>query len=97
VNLALIDVGGVPDPVKTPVVEQCSHYIVISNDPGKVQAWHDLCNPKLKRLAVIHSVLEERLEVLRTELFLEIVGTVERGQTRPVPDVLLQEVLKLLP
>jgi CRISPR-associated protein Csx3 len=99
VNLALVDVGGVPDPVKTPVVEQCSHYIVISNHPDKVQTWHDLCSPKLKPLAVIHSVLEERLEVLRTEPFLEIVaGPWERGQPPPVvPDVLLQEVLKLLP
>lgn len=98
VNLALVDVGGVPNPVKTPVVEQCSHYIVISNDPDKVQAWHTLCKPKLKPLTVIHSCLEERLEVLRTEPFLEIVaGPWEQSQPRPVPDVLLQEVLKLLP
>lgn len=98
VNLALVDVGGVPDPVKTPVVEQCSHYIAISNDADKVQAWHDLCSPKLKPLAVIHSVLEERVEVLRIEPFLEIVaGPWKRDQPRPVPDVLLQEVLKVLP
>ncbi len=97
VNLALVDVGGVPDPVKTPVVEQCSHYIVISDDPLKVQTWHDLCSSKLQPLAVIHSVLEERLEILRTEPFLEIVaGPWKRGQRRPVPDLLLQQVVKLL-
>ncbi len=50
VNLALVDVGGVPDPVKTPVVDQCSYYIVISKDPDKVQEWHNLCSPKLKPL-----------------------------------------------
>ena len=97
-NLALVDVGGVPDTVKSPVIEQCSHYIVISKDPDKVQECHNLCSPKLKPLAVIHSVLEERLEVLRTEPFLEIVaGPWERSQPRPVPDILLQQVLKLLP
>ncbi|MCA1995081.1 MAG: CRISPR-associated protein Csx3 [Coleofasciculus sp. S288] len=97
VDLALVDVGGVPEPVKTPVVEKCSHYIVISRYPDRVQEWHDLCGEKLKPLAVIHSVKEERLEVLQTEPFLEIVaGPWQRGEFQPVPDVLLQEVLKLL-
>lgn len=97
-DLALVDVGGVPDPVKTPVVEQCSHYIVISRYPDKVQEWHDLCGEKLKPLAVIHSVQEERLEVLQTEPFLEIVaGQWKRESPRSVPEVLLQVVLKLLP
>ncbi len=97
VDLALVDVGGVPDPVKSSVVEQCSHYIVISNDPDKVQAWHDLCGKSLKPIAVIHSVLEERLEVIRTEPFLEILaGPWLRDEVRPVPEELLKEVLKLL-
>ena len=98
VDLALVDVGGVPDPVKTPVVEKCSHYIVISRYPDRVQEWHDLCGGNLKPLAVIHSVKEERLEVLQTEPFLEIVaGPWRREEPRPVPEVLLQAVLKLLP
>lgn len=98
VDLALVDVGGVPDLVKTPVIEQCSHYIVISRYPDRVQEWHDLCGEQLKPLAVIHSVKEERLEILQTEPFLEIVaGPWERGEHQPVPDVLLQTVLKLLP
>ena len=98
VDLALVDVGGVPDPVKTPVVEKCSHYIVISRYPDRVQEWHNLCGEKLKPLAVIHSIKEERLEVLQTEPFLEIVaGPWRREEPRPVPDVLLQAVLKLLP
>lgn len=33
-----------------------------------------LCGDKLKLVAVIHSVLEEKLEVLKTEPFLEIVA-----------------------
>ncbi|MGB3511894.1 MAG: CRISPR-associated ring nuclease Crn3/Csx3, partial [Microcoleaceae cyanobacterium] len=96
VDLAIVDVGGKPEVVKMPVVESCSHYIVISNDQSKVTEWHDLCGGKLQPLAVIHSVLEERLEVLKTEPFLEIIaGPWVREKVRDVPEVLLKEVCKL--
>jgi CRISPR-associated protein Csx3 len=94
VDLALVDVGGVPDWVKRPVVEQCSHYIIISREPEKVQAWHELC-AGLKPLAVIHSVWEDKLEVVQTEPFLEIVA----GKWEPscvVPEVLLDAVFEVL-
>ena len=97
VDLALVDVGGVPDLVKTPVVEKCSHYIIISNEKDKVEAWHKLCAQKLQPLAVIHSVLEEKLEVIRTQPFLEIVaGPWQSEQSQAIPDLLLKQVLKLL-
>jgi CRISPR-associated protein Csx3 len=95
VDLALIDVGGMAEKVKKPVIDECSHYIVISRYPDKIQDWHNLCGDKLKPLAVIHSVWENKFEVLRTELHLEIVaGKWERGVI--VPDVLLEEILKIL-
>lgn len=97
IDLTLVDVGGKPDPVKALVVEQCTHYIVISRDPAEIPKWHDLCSPALKPLAVIHSVLEERFEVLRTEPCLEVVaGSWIRGQERKVPEMLLNRVLEML-
>lgn len=97
IDLTLVDVGGYPDPVKQPVVEQCTHYIVISNDPDKIQEWHQLCNPPLKPLIIIHSVLEERLEIVQTEPYLEVIaGPWKRGQECHVPELLLEEVMSVL-
>jgi CRISPR-associated protein Csx3 len=94
VDVALVDVGGVPQPAKVPLVEQCSHYIVISNDPTKVQAWHDLCGSRSKLIAVIHSVWEDKVEVLRRKPFLELIaGRWDRRRMRGVPEVLLEEIL----
>ena len=95
VDLALIDVGGMAEEVKKAVIDECSHYIVISRYPDKIQDWHNLCGGKLKPLAVIHSVWENKLEVLRTEPYLEIVaGKWEKGVK--IPGVLLEDILKIL-
>ncbi|WP_448564795.1 CRISPR-associated protein Csx3 [Trichothermofontia sp.] len=51
VDLTLVDVGGKPDPVKLPVIDQCTHYWIISNDAAKVDLWHDLCKAKLTPLS----------------------------------------------
>lgn len=97
VDLTLVDVGGVPDIAKNPVIEQCTHYIIISSDPEKIQDWHNLCSEKLQPIAVIYSVLEERVEVIKTEPFLEIVaGKWERNQVTQVPEVLMDEILRVL-
>jgi CRISPR-associated protein Csx3 len=96
VDLALVDVGGKPETVKLPVVKQCTHYLVISNKPEQVQEWHKLFQG-LTPLAVIHSVLENRLEVLQTQPYLEMIaGKWERYEMSDAPEVLLTEVLKVL-
>jgi CRISPR-associated protein Csx3 len=74
VNLVLVDVGGKVQPEKLPLVKQCTHYIIISKEPRLVQEWHDMCQPHLKPLAVIHSVLEPRSQIFTTEPFLEIIA-----------------------
>jgi CRISPR-associated protein Csx3 len=70
VDISLVDVGGMVEKCKNPVIEQCSHYIVISRYPEKIQDWHELCKCKLQPLAVIHSVWEDKIEVLRTQPYL---------------------------
>jgi CRISPR-associated protein Csx3 len=95
-DLTLVDVGGIAQIEKTPVVKQCTHYIIISSKPEKIQEWHDLCSPHLKPLIVIHSRREQCFKVLQEEPFLEVeAGPWERGKTRGVPDVILQNVLNL--
>ncbi|MFB2974736.1 CRISPR-associated ring nuclease Crn3/Csx3 [Microseira sp. BLCC-F43] len=95
VDLVIVDVGGKPQLEKIPLVEQCTHYIIISKSPEKIGEWHELCRPKLQPLAVIHSVLEKTIEVLSTNPFLEIVAGIWReGEMLTVPDVLLEPVLR---
>jgi CRISPR-associated protein Csx3 len=97
IDLTLVDIGGKTERDRLPVVQACTHYIVISNDPQKVSEWRDLCEPYLQPLVVIHSVLEARLEVLQTEPFLEVVaGPWERGQNCVVPEVVIDRVLSVL-
>ena len=39
-SLVLVDLGGKVDPNKQPVLEACSHYLIISSDPDQVDSWH---------------------------------------------------------
>ncbi|GFE68263.1 CRISPR-associated protein Csx3 [Chroococcus sp. FPU101] len=97
VDITLVDVGGKADIAKNPVIEQCTHYIIISSDPEKIQEWHELFSQKLQPIAVIHSVLEEKIEILKTEPFLEIVaGKWVRNHVRQIPEVLLKGILRCL-
>lgn len=54
-DLVFVDVGGVPQPEKHPVVQTCSHYIIISCKRDVVPSWHMLCARSLDCLAVLHS------------------------------------------
>ncbi|NEP45888.1 MAG: hypothetical protein F6K35_44460 [Okeania sp. SIO2H7] len=73
-DLLLVDVGGKPQPEKEPLLEQCSHYIIISRTANAVEKWHQFCQPHLTPIAVIHSILEPKLTILNTEPFLEIIA-----------------------
>lgn len=98
-ELVFVDFGGKPQPSDLVLVRRCTHYIIISRDQKAIASWHDFCGRRggLKPLAVIHSVLEKREEVLQNQQFLELIaGFWKRHETFNVPEVLLTEVLKLL-
>ncbi len=96
-DVVLVDIGGQVQNHKLSVVQQCSHYIIISRYPEKIQEWHDFFGQSLKPLVVIHSVLEPRLEILRIEPFLEVIaGPWKTGETLKVPDVILADVLQAI-
>jgi len=99
VDLVLVDFGGKPKLRDVTVLHRCTHYLIITSDPEALAQWHDFCQLRggLTPLGVIHSVLEDRVEVLQTEPFLEIIaGPWVRGQSAQIPDVLLSAVMKLL-
>ncbi|MGB3401206.1 MAG: CRISPR-associated protein Csx3 [Microcoleaceae cyanobacterium] len=96
-DAVLVDVGGKVQEHKLPVLQQCSHYIIISREREKVIEWQNFFGQSLKPLIVIHSVLEERLEILQTDPFLEVVaGPWITGKTVRVPDVILAHILQAI-
>lgn len=97
--LVIVDVGGMVQTAKLPLLEACSHYVIISADPGAVDEWHEFCcdRANLKPVAVIHSCLEETLLIHQRQPYLEITcGPWVRGETAGVPKVLLEMVSDLL-
>jgi CRISPR-associated protein Csx3 len=98
VDCLIVDVGGLPQPEKLPLLQQCSHYIVISRLPEAVESWHRFCQPHLTPLAVIHSCLSPRQAIHQTAPWLEMTaGPWHIGTTTAVPPPLLQQVLSQIP
>ena len=98
-SLVIVDVGGMVQPEKLPVLEACSHYLIVSSQPEEINKWHEFCRDRgnLAPLAVLHSKLEEGEEVLNVQPYLEMIsGTWEMGRSRAVPDQLLKRVRSLL-
>ncbi|WP_272819049.1 CRISPR-associated ring nuclease Crn3/Csx3 [Scytonema hofmannii] len=92
-SLVIVDVGGMVQPEKLPILEACTHYLIISSKPEKVDAWHEFCRDRgnLIPVAVIHSRLEEIEEVHKQEPYLEITcGPWVRGRVKSVPESILK-------
>lgn len=109
-DLAIVDFGGAPNDSDLILVQSCTHYIIICKSPDGQEinqdAWKDKVDElhnffgkkgKLKPLAVIHSVLEDTLELISTQPYLQIkAGKWSQGETQVVPNILLKQVSKLL-
>lgn len=95
-DLVLVDVGGVPQSEKRPVVDACSHYLIISRHPEAIAAWHTLCAPSLSCLAVIHSEPDVKLDLLTQSPTLEFkLGLRAIAETGILPDLLFAAIFQL--
>lgn len=97
-RLVIVDAGGMVQPEKRSILEACTHYVIISSKPEEIQPWHDFCAGEggLKPVAVIHSVLETRCEILQQAPFLEMVsGPWVMGKTQEVPEVLKDAIARI--
>ncbi len=97
--LTIVDVGGMVQPEKQPILEACTHYLIISSKPEAIEPWHEFCGDRgnLTPVATIHSTLEEVEIVHQEQPFLEITcGPWVVGQTAKVPEVLLARIKDLL-
>ena len=97
-RLVIVDAGGMVQPEKRSILEACTHYLIISSKLEEVQPWHDFCAGEggLKPVAVIHSMLETRCEILQQAPFLEMVsGPWVMGKTQEVPEVLKDAIARI--
>jgi CRISPR-associated protein Csx3 len=94
-SLVIVDVGGKVQPEKQPVLEACSHYLIISSKSDEVKKWHEFCRDRsnLRCLSVITSSLD-RIEIIhRREPFLEMTcGPWTSGANLRLPEVLMEQV-----
>ncbi len=99
-QLVIVDVGGKVQTEKVPLLEACTHYIIISAKPEEIAPWHEFCGDRgnLKCLAVIHSSLESCEMLHKREPWLEMTcGPWMQGNPGAVPSGLLERVQALLP
>ena len=97
-SLVIVDVGGMVQPEKQPILEACTHYLIISSLTEEVNKWHEFCRDRgnLSTVAVVHSTLVEFEEVIQQQPYLEIIsGVWQSGQPRSVPEELLKRARSL--
>ncbi|PZO44745.1 MAG: hypothetical protein DCF15_21880, partial [Phormidesmis priestleyi] len=92
----IVDVGGLPQLEKRPLVERCTHYVVISRRADAVADWHQLCDSVLNPLAVIHSVLDTQQQVINPEPLEIVAGPWLNTQRAVIPDILIEQIEKLM-
>ncbi|CAN5765016.1 hypothetical protein BH23CYA1_BH23CYA1_24130 [soil metagenome] len=73
-DCVLVDMGGMPQPEKQPLLDQCTHYIIISRLASALKDWHQCCAATLEPIAVIHSVLKQVISITQTEPVLEVTA-----------------------
>ncbi len=99
-QLVIVDVGGKVQPEKQPILEACSHYLIISSDPAEIAPWHEFCRDRgnLKAIAVIQSSLEPCEILHQREPYLELTcGPWKMGYPCVLPDLLMNSLRALMP
>ncbi|GAC1464553.1 MAG: hypothetical protein NVS2B14_09970 [Chamaesiphon sp.] len=98
-SLVIVDVGGMVQPEKQPMLEACTHYLIISSQPEAVDSWHEFCRDRgnLTPVAVIRSTLENCEVIKQHQPFLEITcGPWVWDQKVSIPVILLECFQKLI-
>ncbi|MCS7292024.1 MAG: CRISPR-associated ring nuclease Crn3/Csx3 [Gloeomargarita sp. SKYBB_i_bin120] len=96
-QLVLVDVGGKVDPAKQPLLEACTHYLVVSRDPEAIPAWHEFCADRgnLQLLGIVHTYLGQGEHLRQSALYLELELGLLDDQPVTVPAGLLDRLKSL--
>lgn len=98
-QLVIVDVGGKIQPEKIPLLEACTHYLVISSKTDEVQLWHEFCGARgnLRPLAVINSLSGGIDHVHQWEPYLELqINLQTLTREGLVPKSILERVKQLV-
>jgi len=73
-QLVIVDVGGKVDPAKQPILEACTHYLIVSREPQAIPMWHEFCAERgnLQLLGIVHTYPGEGQRVRQEFPYLEI-------------------------
>lgn len=97
VDVLLVDVGGKPQPEKEPLIRECSHFIIVTRSPDFLPDWQDCCQPHLSPVAIVHSVLQRRMDCVREAPVLELrAGPWTEAEVADVPSMLLNQIESLM-
>ncbi|NJK64879.1 MAG: CRISPR-associated protein Csx3 [Synechococcaceae cyanobacterium SM2_3_1] len=97
--LVLVDIGGMVQPEKSPLLEACTHYLVVSRSPEVIEGWHQFCQDRgnLILVGVIHSNTDPENKILRHSPHLEaLVGGWSAMNQPPLLPDLLDQVSNLI-
>jgi CRISPR-associated protein Csx3 len=98
-SLVIVDVGGMVQPEKLPLLEVCTHYLIISSQLEAVEKWHKFCgiDAQLKPTGVIHSTLQNMELVHRYNPYIEVTcGAWIRGKSCEIPLILQRKFKELI-
>jgi CRISPR-associated protein Csx3 len=99
-DLVIVDVGGRVQPEKLPVLEACSHYLIISAQPNQMEPWHEFCRDRgnLRCVGAIASSLDTVEIIHQSVPFLKMTsGPWIAGACEGVPEALLEGVRAIIP
>jgi len=98
-DIVLVDLGGMIQPEKQPLLDVCTHYIIVSSNRKKSADWHNFCQGAgLQPIAELFTVLET-VETChdRDPYLCYTSGIWETGEPPPIPSALLERLLALEP
>jgi CRISPR-associated protein Csx3 len=96
-DVVLVDFGGMIQPEKQPLLDVCTHYIIVSSNPEKTADWHNFCQRAgLQPIAELSTVLDTIETRHSDDPYLRYTsGYWKIGQAPPIPQTLLQRLLVL--
>ncbi|WP_030008320.1 CRISPR-associated ring nuclease Crn3/Csx3 [Picosynechococcus sp. NKBG042902] len=98
-DLVIVAVNSDSDPRQLPILEACSHYLIISDDPQAIAPWHQFCGERanLKAVGIVHHCPNSPDQLHSQNPILELtLDATEREATTPLPAPLLQKIYQLI-
>ncbi|APB32952.1 CRISPR-associated Csx3 family protein [Gloeomargarita lithophora Alchichica-D10] len=96
-QLVIVDVGGKVDPAKQPLLEACTHYLVVSCELKVIPSWHEFCAERgnLQLLGIVHTHVGQGEQLRQQTPCLEIELGIPPNAPLTPPPILLEMMQNL--